>query len=748
MILKNLLGRKGRTFLTLAGIAIGVAAMVIMGSLGAGLAAGYQAMASGSKADFVLAQPDTYDLTMSAVDERIVDELWAMPETSDVDATILGNVAAAGGSRYFFLFGHDPDGFSIEHYRVIEGENIHTMGGHGRPLLLGKGAADAMEIGVGDTIRLTGGTFRVVGIFETGDAFEEGGAVITLQDAQILLQKQNLVSGIYIKLKDTSLSDRFRARIERRYPELLLSTASEFGDKQQMVDMFNAMGWVISALAIVVGGIGMTNTVLMSVLERTREIGVLRAVGWTKGRIMRLILGESVILALIGGGVGAALGVGLVLSFRNIQLYGMLQGKFSTGLFIQAFSTAAILGLIGGFFPARRASQLAPLEAMQYDGGGRLQKNAILNLNFGGMTIKNLFRRKTRTILTLVGIGIGVGAVVAIGGIYQGFYTQLDSLGSGNYADLMAREAGISDTGYSAISEKIGSRIKAHPDIANVSGLIIWFVTNMEDAAMVILFGYNPHEPAINHFNIVEGHGLETNRQIIIGKAASKVLKKGVGDTLKINDSAFRIVGIYESGTSWEDMGTVMTLRDAQMLAGKPRQVTIYFIELKDPDKVDEVKTWLDENIPEISVSVTSEFAENMPDMKNSRASIGALAVLMSLVGSVGMTNTILMSVLERTRELGVLRAVGWSRNRILAMILKESLLLSGLSGLVGIGIGVGIVKLLMLIPSISGFVVADFKLLLFGQALAVAFTLGALGGFYPAWRATRMRPIEALRYE
>jgi putative ABC transport system permease protein len=195
-------------------------------------------------------------------------------------------------------------------------------------------------------------------------------------------------------------------------------------------------------------------------------------------------------------------------------------------------------------------------------------------------------------------------------------------------------------------------------------------------------------------------------------------------------------------------MGSVMTLRDAQAIAGKPRQVTMYFIELKDPDKVDSVKAWLEENIPEISVSVTSEFTENMPDMKTSRASIGALAVLMALVGSVGMTNTILMSVLERTRELGVLRAVGWSRSRILLMILKESLLLSGLSGLAGIGIGIGLSKILLLVPGIGGFMSADFQPKLLAQALAVAFTLGALGGLYPAWRATKMRPIEALRYE
>jgi ABC-type antimicrobial peptide transport system permease subunit len=595
---------------------------------------------------------------------------------------------------------------------------------------------------------LTGGTFRVVGVYETGDAFEEGGAVISLADAQALLQKHRLVSAYYIKLNDTSQADRFRARVERRYPDLLLTTASEFGDKQQMVDIFKGMGWVIGALAIVVGGVGMTNTVLMSVFERTREIGVLRAVGWRRGRVLRLILGESLVLALIGGALGTVLGVGVVLAVRNVPLYGILHGQFSVELFTQAFATAAVLGLIGGLYPAWRASKLVPLEAMRYDGGGGRRRNNVLGVTFAGMTLKNLFRRKTRTVLTLVGIGIGVGAVVAMGGILEGFTGQITGLAAGNNAHLMAIEAGVSDTGYSAIDERIGARIAAHPEVAHVSGIVFWGLTNVEGASIFVLFGYHPQEAGIRHFKVMEGQPLTANRQMLLGRAAAEAMGRGVGDTILLGDSAFRVVGIFETGTGWEEMGGVVTRRDAQVIAGKPRQVTMYAIELRDVDRLDEVRAWLDESFPEIAVSMSSEFAESMPDMKSSRASIGALAVLMALVGSVGMTNTILMSVLERTREIGVLRALGWSRRRVLGMILKESLLLSGLSGLVGIGMGVGLTKVLATVPAVGGFVKTAFTLTLLAQALGVSLALGSLGGLYPAWRATRLQPVEALRYE
>ena len=101
MVFKNLFRRKGRTILTLLGIAIGVAAMVALGALGAGMASGYQAMAAGSQADLVLSQPGAFDLTMSAVEEHVGDELLAMPEVRQVAGTIMGNVSAQGGAKYF-----------------------------------------------------------------------------------------------------------------------------------------------------------------------------------------------------------------------------------------------------------------------------------------------------------------------------------------------------------------------------------------------------------------------------------------------------------------------------------------------------------------------------------------------------------------------------------------------------------------------------------------------------------------------
>ena len=192
--------------------------------------------------------------------------------------------------------------------------------------------------------------------------------MISLQDAQALLQKHRLVSLYHIKLKDGTPVERLRKRVARRYPDLTLSTCSEFADKQQMVAMMKGFGLAVAALAVVVGGVGMMNTVLMSVYERTREIGVLRALGWRRGRVLRMILKESLLLSGISGLVGIALGIGLGKALGLIaSVAAFVQTTFTWQLFAQAMIASLVLGVLGGLYPAWWAAKLAPVEALRYE---------------------------------------------------------------------------------------------------------------------------------------------------------------------------------------------------------------------------------------------------------------------------------------------------------------------------------------------------------------------------------------------
>ncbi|HID86078.1 MAG TPA: ABC transporter permease [Anaerolineae bacterium] len=369
MIFKNLLRRKTRTLLTLAGIAIGVAAIVALGALAEGFAAGYGALSSGSGADLLVAQADAVDIVFSAVDEEVGTALAKLSGVKEVSGMVY-TFAATEGVPYFIVFGYEPDGFAIQHFKIVEGEGLtdRAAGQGGRPLILGRAAADDLDKEVGDTIRLYETTYRIVGIYETGSPFEDGAAVVLLEDAQDLSKHPRQVNAFLIKLRDLRDAERVRQRIEQRFSDLTATLSSDFVEEQDWLAMIQGFTWAVSLLAVLIGGVGVMNTMLMSVFERTREIGVLRALGWRRRQVLWMILGESVALSLLGGVAGLAAGIAVVALLNSIPfMASFVQGRFSLGLFVQALTTALGLGAVGGAYPSWRAARLQPIEALRYE---------------------------------------------------------------------------------------------------------------------------------------------------------------------------------------------------------------------------------------------------------------------------------------------------------------------------------------------------------------------------------------------
>ena len=129
-------------------------------------------------------------------------------------------------------------------------------------------------------------------------------------------------------------------------------------------------------------------------------------------------------------------------------------------------------------------------------------------------------------------------------------------------------------------------------------------------------------------------------------------------------------------------------------------------------------------------------------------AIVNVIRILTMVVGGIVVANTMIMSIHERTREIGTLRAVGWSAMRILGQIVQESLYLCLLAALIGCVLGVLVLTLVAQVPGVSQFITPSWTSETFVLALVVALALGLLGGFFPAWRAGRLQPVEALQYE
>jgi putative ABC transport system permease protein len=160
-----------------------------------------------------------------------------------------------------------------------------------------------------------------------------------------------------------------RHAIETDNPQLAtVKTQSDFGRVDRNLQLINAANLGGSILAIVIGAIGVMNTTLLSFLERTREFGVLRSIGWSRKRVLVLVLGEAFALSLVGAALGVALGFGAVAGLARLpDLKGIFQPLYSTGIFGRALVFASAMALFGALYPAARAARLVPLEALRHE---------------------------------------------------------------------------------------------------------------------------------------------------------------------------------------------------------------------------------------------------------------------------------------------------------------------------------------------------------------------------------------------
>jgi putative ABC transport system permease protein len=364
------------------------------------------------------------------------------------------------------------------------------------------------------------------------------------------------------------------------------------------------------------------------------------------------------------------------------------------------------------------------------------------------MPVQSLWQRTTRTLLTLFAIALTVGSILTLDSIVNGASAQLGNMISGSDAEIAIRQADIADTSLSAIDERVVDRIAALPEVRSASGMVMNAVMLPETGGFMLLLGYAPYEFAIQNFNMLEGKRLSSNHQIMIGATIAEATSKDVGDTMEISGQRFKIVGIFENGVGWEDMSGVISLRDAQAFAGRPRKVTMLMVDVHEPRQapalVDEINT----RFPEVHAAASGDFVEQMPDMENADGMLNGISILAIAVGGVGVLNTMLMSIMERTREIGVLRALGWHRRAILSLILREALLLGLMGAVASILIAFLLATGIQLIPSFGEAIQPEWTLGVFLRAILIAVLLGLFGGLLPAYRATRLQPVEALRYE
>tara|TARA_B100001964_G_scaffold29445_1_gene30061 strand:+ start:332 stop:2581 length:2250 start_codon:yes stop_codon:yes gene_type:complete len=745
LIISNLWNRKTRTVLTILGIAMGVAAVVSLSALGEGMASGMEEIFTSSDADLMVAQKDAMMVLFSKVDESIAADIERIPGVVEVTGTVI-NIVQMDTVPYFIVTGEDTRGFGMAHYRIIAGGPILQR----KQILIGKLAAESFDKDVGEAFRLEGSTYRVAGIYETGTSFEDGGAVMSLSDAQRLFDQRYQVSYFNLRVNDKTRIDAIRNEIENRWPKLAATRSGEQTRQTEMLGMYRSFGFYMGIFAVLVGGLGMMNSTLMSVFERTREIGVLRAIGWRRRRVIVMILGESLIVALLGGVVGVGVGYGLTEAIKlSPAVSSMLSGAYTIDIFVRALGLSIGLGILSGLYPAWRASKLLPAEAMRAATNLPVSTSSmeLISRILSNSALRNLWRRPTRTFVTLISIGLGVGFTFALMGMTSGMESMFTNYMSSGDSDLMVEEKDAADASLSVISERTANSIRAHPEVRSVSR-IVWGITTAPGLPFFMVNGLDPRESKINDYNVREGRTLQRSGEVILGRLAANSLKKDLDDKMRIAGARFTIVGIYENGVSFEDTGAAISLRDAQNLFDKKGEVSFLGVALHDQKRAVDVANMLEQQFADVMVGTTSTFTEKMQDFKTMESMMNAMSGLTMLVGGIVMMNAMLMSVFERTQEIGLLRAVGWKRKRVVGMIVIEGLALSLFSGVAGVGIGIGLNSILGLIPLYGSFFNPIYEGPTFLQIGVLVLVLGVVGSIYPAWKAASLKPIEALRYE
>ena len=370
-------------------------------------------------------------------------------------------------------------------------------------------------------------------------------------------------------------------------------------------------------------------------------------------------------------------------------------------------------------------------------------------LTLVAMTTRRLCRRPMRSALTALGVAIGVVAIVAMSTLVQGFLRTTDQAIHLGDADMFVYQAGAAADLFSTLEEEeTRVRLLSVPGVSKAVGSF-WYILPVEDHPFLFAMGLRVDEIATFGANLINGRYPDAEDELILGSMASRILGKGVDDEISIQGKGYRVAGVFDTGVIFYDGGAILPLPTLQRLAAKPGSVTLFQVYCDGQARVAAVAEKIErEHTDLVAVASVSEYSKVDQGLEMAEGIVWTVTFIAVVVGSIIVANTMWMSVLERTREIGVLRAVGWSRRRIVIMIVLEAAGLGLGAFVLGSLLGLALAWSTTWLPVSSLFVDPAYDVTTLLLALAVALLLSVLGALMPAWRAARILPAEALRYE
>lgn len=379
------------------------------------------------------------------------------------------------------------------------------------------------------------------------------------------------------------------------------------------------------------------------------------------------------------------------------------------------------------------------------------------------VAIKNLLRRPMRSGLTLLGIAIGIAMLFSFMALNEGYQAGVQNELSQMGVHMLAIAKGcpyeatqmilhggeIED--YLSTAEL--QQITQFPGIERAVGM---FMNQIIDGnKTIIINGYTDEAFELKPWWVIRGERFVDANSVILPEEMAQDMGLTIGSNWVIHgiDREFTVTGLLEKTGSQDDQSVYMPMETAQELFNAHGMLTSVAIQLSDMSQVENVIRMI-ESLPDVQAITMGQVISNAQSfMETLQALITSVVIIAIFIGAIGVMNSIFMSVVERTKEIGMMKAVGAGSSDIFTLVWLESIILSVTGGLLGIAAAIGAASL------VEG-AVRDFlpfapvsRLITFNSSLVVtclvaATVMGTIAGAYPAWRASLLSPMEAIRSE
>jgi putative ABC transport system permease protein len=381
-------------------------------------------------------------------------------------------------------------------------------------------------------------------------------------------------------------------------------------------------------------------------------------------------------------------------------------------------------------------------------------------MRFVSIIWKNVYRRRTRSLLTICGLGVAVATVVSLVGISESFQRHFIDLYAARGVDMVVQKYGANAELSISLPDELGDRIRKIPHVSGVIGGLMDEVSlDEQNLPAVFLDGWPNSSPLFDEVTYLEGHRLRTGdfHKLIIGQELAAKTGTKIGDSLQIYGDKYQVQGIFTSKNVFDDNSMITLLPDMQEALNRKGQVTGFIIRTdlpKDmnPEERDAELTRIKQQIEaldpghNVAAEQSAKFVESVGPIRAARAMALVVSAIALALGGIGMLNTMIMSVYERIREIGTLRAVGWRKFQVVRLILVEALVLSIAGALFGSLAAKLMTVGLSHLPAASGFVGGDIAPIVIVQGFIAALVVGVGSAIYPAIWGASLSPVEAMR--